>query len=48
MEKKILAVIVSAIIAILLAYGLRNEWMIIPGYIASILTFIYFEMPNKK
>lgn len=49
MGKKIAAIAVSVIIGYLLALILNgNESMIITGFIASMLTFIYFEMPDKK
>jgi 4-hydroxybenzoate polyprenyltransferase len=48
MFKKIIGVVVSLVIGFLLANGLNNESMLIPGFIASLLTFIYFEMPDKK
>jgi len=48
MLKKIIGVVVSVVIGFLLATWLNNESMLIPGFIASLLTFIYFEMPDKK
>jgi hypothetical protein len=48
MFKKIIRVVVSVVIGILLGYVLNNESMLIPGFIASLLTFIYLEMPDKK
>lgn len=47
MLKKIIGVVVSVVIGYLLGYMLRNESMVIPGFIASLLTFIYFEMSDK-
>lgn len=48
MFKKIIRIVVSVVIGFLLGAVLNNELMLLPGFIASLLTFIYLEMPDKK
>jgi hypothetical protein len=48
MFKKVIGVVVSIVIGFLLSDALKNESMFIVGFIGSLLTFIYFEMPSKN
>ncbi|TDT62454.1 hypothetical protein EDD71_104186 [Fonticella tunisiensis] len=48
MIRKIFNVIISIIIGYIIGYLLRSDSTIVTGFIASMLTIIYFEMPNKK